>query len=288
MPYSSELYLDIFDKAYEDSREEKFESLRTKNIFTYRVKTIKSGNMLECEIYPIWKRKSEVSRAKKEMSTRKAQKNLNDKNAKKNIIRLMNANFNERDLAMVLSYKGKPPDENQARKDIQNYIRRIRDYRKKHGLSDLKYIYVIEFETEGNNKKRIHHHLIMNDMDRDIAEKLWNSGYANSKRLQPNEFGLEGIARYICKDPKGSKRWCASRNLDEPKVTIADHKITRNQAAKIARNQNEAHLIFQKIYKGYIFNDLSVKFNDFVSGAYLYARMRMDETKPKVKTKKRE
>ena len=49
MPYSSEYYLEIFNKEYEDNREEKFESLRSKDIFLYRVKTIKSGKMLECE-----------------------------------------------------------------------------------------------------------------------------------------------------------------------------------------------------------------------------------------------
>jgi len=288
MPYSSELYLDIFDKALEDNQEEKIESLRNSHIFAYRVKTIKSGKILESEIYPIWKSKSEVSRAKKELESRREQKNLNDKNAKKNIIRKINTNFSENDMIITISYKGPPPNEVQARKDIQNYIRRIRDYRKKHGLPELKYIYVIEFETEGKSKKRIHHHMIMNEMDRDIAEKLWGKGYSNSRRLQPDEFGLEGIARYISKDPKGSKRWCASRNLEEPKITIADHKITRNQATKIARNQNEAYLIFEKIYKGYKFNDLSVKYNDFVSGAYLYARMRVDETKIKNQIKKRE
>ncbi|MDF2578383.1 MAG: hypothetical protein K0S74_1867, partial [Chlamydiales bacterium] len=52
MPFSSENYLDIFEKTFEDSEEEKFESLRSKDVFTYRVKTIKSGKMLESEIYP--------------------------------------------------------------------------------------------------------------------------------------------------------------------------------------------------------------------------------------------
>ena len=274
MPYSSEHYLDIYDKAYEDSKEERIESLRNRDILIYRVKTIKSGKMLECEIYPVWKSKGEAVRAKKEMESRKAQKNLNDKNAKKIIIRKINSNFTEEDIMATLTYEGSPPDEKQARKDIQNYIRRIREFRRKNGLPELKYIYVIEFETEGNSKKRIHHHILMNSMDRDVVEKLWNKGYANSKRLQPNEFGLEGTARYITKDPKGTKRWCASRNLVDPKVTIADHKITKRQAGKIAKNPNDAQAVFEKMYDGYLFNDIQVKYSNFVSGAYLYTRMR--------------
>jgi hypothetical protein len=288
MPFSSENYLDIFEKTFEDSEEEKFESLRSKDVFTYRVKTIKSGKMLESEIYPLWKSKGEVSKAKKIMETRKAQKNLNDKNAKKNIIRKINTNFTEEDLAIDLTYKGKPPDEEQARKDIQNYIRRVREYRRKNKLPELKYIYVIEFDVEGKGKKRIHNHMLMNSMDRDVAEKLWNKGYANCRRLQPDEFGLEGIARYITKDPKGAKRWCASRNLEEPKITIADHKITKRQAEKIAKNEIDAAAIFEKIYKGYKFNDIKISYSDFVSGTYLYARMRANKAIENKKRRKRE
>jgi hypothetical protein len=281
--YTSENYLDIFNKSFEDSLQEKFESLKNKDVFLYRVKTIKSGKMLECEIYPLWKTKSEKTKMKKIAASRETQKNLNDKNAKKNIIRKINTNFTEEDIIINLSYKGPPPDEKQARKDIQNYIRRVREYKKKIGLPELKYIYVIEFEAEGSKKKRIHHHVLLNKMDRDVAEQLWGKGYANSRRLQPDEFGLEGIARYITKDPKGTKRWCASRNLEEPKITVADHKITKRQAEKIAKNENAAPGIFEKLYKGYIFNDIKVKYSEFVSGVYLYTRMRVNDAYVKKK-----
>lgn len=277
MLYDSENYLDLFDKSFEDNEQEKFEGLKSKDVFLYRVKTIKSGKMLECEIYPLWKTKSEKSKAIKAKASRQVQKNLNDKNAKKKITRIIHANFSDEDILITLTYKGPPPELEQARKDIQNYIRRVRDHRKKNGLQDLKYIYVIEFESEGKHKKRVHHHVIMSKIDRDIAEKLWVKGYANSRRLQPDEFGLEALARYITKDPKGTKRWCTSRNLEKPKITIADHKITKRQAEKIARNANTAPVIFQKLYKGYIFNDIKVKFSDYVSGVYLYTRMRAKE-----------
>lgn len=280
MPYDSEHYLDIFDKTFEDSTEERIESLRNKDVFIYRVKTIKSGNFLESEIYPLWKSKGQATKAKKQMESRKTQKNLNDKNAKKIIIRKVNSNFTEEDIMATLTYKGSPPDEKQARKDIQNYIRRIREFRRKNELPELKYIYVIEFEKEGNAKKKIHHHILINSMDRDVVEKLWTKGYANSKRLQPDEFGLEGIARYMTKDPKGTKRWCASKNLKKPIVSIADHKkgFSKRQVGEIAKNQGDAQAIFEKVYKGYIFSDIQVKYSDFVSGAYLYTRMRAAPT----------
>lgn len=274
MPYSSEPYLNIFDRDIDDDREEQIESLRKRKALFYRVKTIKSGDMLECEIYPIWIQRYEASRAKRVSKTRLAQRNLNDKNAKKLIIRIINTNFTADDLAVDLTYRGDLPNEDQARRDIQNYIRRIKDYRRKHGLPELKYVYVIEFDDTEGGRKRIHHHMIMNSMDRDVLEKLWGKGYANSRRLQPNEFGLEGIARYMTKDPRGTKRWSASRNLESPKVTIADHKVTKRRVEKIARYEDTAQDIFQKLYPGYAFNDIKIKYSDFVSGAYLYVRMR--------------
>lgn len=274
MKYSSGKYIDLFNTKYEDTKEEQIESLRHKDIYTYRVKTIKSGEMLECEIYPIYKKAIYITRAKKELESNRAQKNLNDKNAKKKIIRKINANFTKEDLIIDLTYKGKVPNEDQAKKDIQNYIRRLKNYRKKNKLPKIKYIYVMEFKDEDSKKTRIHHHMIMNGMDRDDAEKLWGKGYANCKRLQPNEFGLEGLARYITKDRSGCKRWCSSRNLKEPKITIADHKLSRAAVQKLAKNQNSGQEVFEKIYKGYLFNDMNVRYNEFIPGAYIYARMR--------------
>lgn len=274
MIYSSEKYIELFNKKYEDTREEQIESLRNKDVYLYRVKTIKSGDMLESEIYPLYKKSIHITRAKKEMESRDAQKNLNDKNAKKKIIRRINTNFTKEDLIIDLTYSGKAPNEEKAKKDIQNYIRRIKNYRKKNGLPKMKYVYVIEFKNEESKKTRIHHHMVMNDMDRDVAEKLWGKGYANCRRLQPNSFGLEGIARYITKDRSGTKRWCCSRNLKEPKITIADHKISRAAVMKLAKNQNSGATVFEKLYKNYIFNDMQVKYNDFIPGAYIYTRMR--------------
>lgn len=289
MPYSSESYLDIFNKVYSNNTEERIESLRNENIFSYKVKTIKSGNMLEHEIYPLWRGKGEISRAKKAKESKKAQKNLNDKNTKKNIIRKINANFTDEDLIAHLTYKGLAPNEEQARKDIKNFIASLRRYRRKHGLPELKYIYVIEFDDEEGSKKRIHHHILINDMDREIVESLWKKGYVNTKRLQPNEFGLEGLARYITKDPKGKKRWCASKNLKGPDISVNSYReFSRRQVEKIAKGKVDPETKFEKFSKGYKFNDLKVTYSDFVSGAYLYVRMHLDSTYKKVKSMKKE
>lgn len=286
MLYSGENYEFLFDRS-EELTADAFERLRHKNVFRYRTKTIKSGNILEVEIFPIWNTRSEAARAKKH-KTRQAQKNLNEKNAKKKLIRKINANFTEDDLCVTLTYKDNVPDEEQARRDIRNYIRRVREYRRKHGLTELKYVYVIEFGGKDGRRKRVHHHVVMSGMDRDVAESLWRGrGWANARRLQPDDNGLEALARYMTKETNNGKRWCASRNLVEPKETVADTKISKRNVEKMAEDfENAPAIILSKLFPEYDFNDCSVKYSEFVAGAYIQAKMHRKITRKINKTNK--
>ena len=47
---------------YTDTNEEMLANLNDKHIIHYRTKTIKSGNVLECEVYPIWNTRSSLYR----------------------------------------------------------------------------------------------------------------------------------------------------------------------------------------------------------------------------------
>ena len=90
---------------------------------------------------------------------------------------------------------------------MQNLIRRIKRWlkkQKKYEKFELKYIYVTEFEHGNGKKVRVHHHMITNFPDREVAEELWNGGgIVNTRKLQPNDFGLEGLVRYVLKDKNG-------------------------------------------------------------------------------------
>lgn len=289
MKNDAEMYELLFGDEYKTGEPAR-KVLRHKSVSNYRVKVIKSGPVLECEIYPIWNNKSEERAARKRIrETRAAQKALNERNARKKIIRLINANFTEADLAITLTYRGPAPDERQARRDMQNYMRRVKDYRRRVGLPPLKYIYVVEFSagTGGTRKRRVHHHVIMSGMDRDTAERLWGKGFANTRRLQPDqEYEFEALGRYIVKEPMGSKRWCASRNLRQPVITTSDRKLSKRQAERIADDADEAPDIFEKTFKGYNFVQCDVKRSEYVAGAYMYVRMHRDKPPAARKPKK--
>ena len=111
-------------------------------------------------------------------------------------------------------------------------------------------------------------------MDRDTAEQLWNRGYANCRRLQPDAFGFEALVRYLSKDPKGSKRWGYSKNLVGSKETYSDKKISLRKMERLTKNiEDVAPQVFCKAYPGYIFTHIEVKYSAFVPGAYIYVKM---------------
>ena len=116
-------------------------------------------------------------------------------------------------------------------------------------MTELKYVYVIEYGGKDGKRKRVHHHVVMSGMDRSAAEELWNGkGWANARKLQPDEYGLEALARYVTKEANGGKRWCASRNLSEPKETTADTKISKRRVEKMATDfEGAPALIFEKL-----------------------------------------
>lgn len=278
MPLDGYKYEFLFNKSWGELKADAQAVVNNKNVFRYKARTIKSGDFLEVEIYPIWNTNSE-HRAAREKTSRQAQVNLNERNAKRNLVRKVNTNFTANDYHVTLTYGGGDlPDEKQARIDMQNFIRRVRYHRKKNNLPPLKYVYVIEFYNGDGRRTRVHHHVIMSGgMDRKAIKDLWNFGRVYIDELQPEDGSLEGLARYITKQPGKlvqSKRWATSRNLKPPKITTSESKISKKQAEKMAADmENEAPAIFGKLFQDYTFDNCTVKGSDYVSGVYVYTTM---------------
>lgn len=254
------------------------EGIRMAGVKRMRTRTIKAGDVLECEIYPVWNTQGKLGARKAAgQTTRQAQLKVNHRNAVKKLTRLLNTNFGREDLHVTLTYKGTAPDHTQATRDMQNYIKRIKRLRAKRGLEPMKYIYVLEWEDEPGRQKRIHFHLVMNGgLPREMIEEAWLRGYANCDRLQPNEEGLAQLAKYLSKGPKGARKWVGSRNLKKPVITTSDHKISMRRARRAAEEmETEGKMVFEKVYPGYQFVNCQVFYPsmEFVDGVYLCATM---------------
>lgn len=244
-----------------------------------REKDIKSGKILEAEFYPVFPSGRRVPERKR--PTREEQKNLNDANARKKIVRLINANFDEGDIVIHGTYRDTemPESLDQVRRDLNNYIRRLRGWRRRHGLDDLKYIYVIEAKvSKRTGILRWHYHMVASGMDRDVAEQLWRHGdWTNANRLQPNEFGLEGIAKYLVKSPVGGKRWAQSKNLKQPTERKRDGKTSSRKLQRMCTQLVDDAGYWERRYKGYRLLKAEPKYNDYNGCWYLYVTLRRRE-----------
>lgn len=260
-----------------------------------REKKIYCGkNFLEVDIIPRseGKERSPGNRSKKEKVSAPKQKNLNDKNAKRYFIQLANSNFGTGDLHVSATYTKDtlPATIEEAEREAANYIRRISYRMKKEGLPPLKYILVTEFKfKKQDNEKpiRIHHHLIINGgLDRDTIEALWSHrrkkgekqgakiGFVNADRLQPDEYGLEALCRYLTKDPQGKKRWSSSQNLVKPWCRTNDRKYSRRQVQLVVKSPEDRQF-WENQYPGYTLTKCYPVYNDF-NGWSIYLKMRRE------------
>lgn len=269
---------DLDEVFADEERDVRLQLLDDRHIVKYRTKTIKSGDYLEVEIYPLWDTHSSTARAKKTRETKEAQRRVNQRNAVKNLIRLINANFTDNDVWGTFTYETRklPSSIAEAQKEMQKYIRRVKYAAKKRGYPPVKYVYVTEFEDDPKKgKKRVHHHFVTNFPDRDLLEQLWTGGARKqTRRLQADESGYEGMTRYILKDPRGAKRYAASKGLTKPTISVADTKFTRRKIKRLHTRDLDPRAVFEAEYKGYEMTDFYSKTSEYVSGAYCYVKMR--------------
>ena len=252
----------------------------------YRRRITLAGDRLEAEIYPVFGRDDEKRlRAAKKNITPEKQRRLNDERARRRLVLLADANFGEKDIHLTLTYKHETTLP-ACRKDVRNFLLRVKRYREKMGMDPLKYIYTIEGKTDmskGFPVNRIHIHMLMNGgVNRELLEEMWSLGYANADRLQPTERGLEEIATYIIKESRnrtGARKWSASRNLVQPKRRSSDAEASRRVVKLIAHDfRNEAKVVLEKLYPKYNFVDCRVYYSDLIDGVYIRVLMRRKKT----------
>lgn len=147
---------------------------------------------------------------------------VNERRAAEKLRRLILTNFKRDDLYVTLTYRDEP-DYETAKKDMRNFLRRLKNFYKKQG-KELKYIYTTEYRG-----KRIHHHLIINDgITRTECERLWGKGIINRygfQRYDGRPEDAKDLAKYLIKEAKRNvregkqkTRWVGSKNLTPPRV----------------------------------------------------------------------
>ena len=110
-------------------------------------------------------------------------KKYNDKMAERETIRVINANFCPGDIYLTLTYaKNKRPPPEEAKRQLQNYIKALRRKYKR-----LELIFKWFATTSYGKKGGIHHHLIISKIDIQQLRGLWKYGGAHIDLLYEEE-----------------------------------------------------------------------------------------------------
>lgn len=231
-----------------------------------RSKEYITGDYMEVEIFNLPAYIKPFKRKRKVRESTPAQKNLNNKRAKRYLVRLVHNNFDSNDLLVDLTYDQDhlPKDKSGVLKDVRNYIRRLQRIRSNEGLPKLKYIYVISSSDQEGKPVRFHVHMIINNMDRDVAEAKWGKGFADASRLQFDETGITGRTLYMFRQTKNERSWNCSTGLKKPEATVSDHKISKKQMQHMSNAPDDRQFI-EKLINGkkhlWSFTDCQVEYN---------------------------
>lgn len=188
-----------------------------------RKKTITAGRIVKTILYTAPEpRDGERVRAEKSRMTTAAQKAMNDKSARGRLEMLLAANYGNGDLFVTLTYRSAdlPQKRAGAVKLVRQFLKNLRKHREARG-QELRYIYTTE---EKHGAARLHHHLVINAVGRDLeaVKSLWPYGdIVDLEYIQERDYAE--LAAYMTKEsvegrPVGAQMWTGSRNLTKPAV----------------------------------------------------------------------
>lgn len=205
-------------------------------------------------------------------------KKQNQMNRETKVRRLIKANFIPDDLWVTLKYPAgmrKPVSE--VKKDIKNFLERLRYRYKKRGRS-LKFIIRMEVGKKGG----IHIHIIIPRIrgeDTDLLiQQAWNNGRANFESIY--EYGgYEKLANYIVKQPDEETEEQLSLFPEEERKDFIKYSCSRNLVRPKPERKHYRRWTVKKLIEegpkptpGYYIdkNTVRVGVNRFTGMSYLY------------------
>lgn len=215
-------------------------------------------------------------------------KRLNDEYSRRYFEWLLQNNFGVGDYHTTLTF-AKLPTKKEAKREFDNYIRRLRRLYKKKNVP-LDYMYVVEGKPEGSkDEPRLHYHIVLrgdnqnkavNDAMRREIEEQWKLGRANCDRLQPDPSeGLSAISRYLPKKKASAEKyervWNCSQGLKRPDEITDDNAVSRKRMRKLqdAARNDEVKRYLERIYIGWLVLSAEVGTNEVTGRPYAHIRM---------------
>lgn len=191
----------------------------------YLKRTVRCGRVVEIDKYFAPRYGKRAARGDVREATPEDVAAVNERNAVRRLRWLLNTNFGAESLHIVLTYRrdARPAPE-EARHNMDRLLRRLRAEAKREG-HELRYIHVTEYRA-----RAIHHHLIVDGVDTRTVQAAWPHGRIHATPLDGSgQYGV--LAEYLVKETRRTfrdadapygKRWCASRNLKQPEITVEE------------------------------------------------------------------
>lgn len=182
--------------------------------------TVQAGKFIFTKVTAQKKEKGQVNkRGKKKNPTAEEVMQHNQRYAERDLSIKLHHNFGPKDLHIVLTYSGKEPTKEEAKKYIEKFKRQLANLYKKQGL-ELKWIEATEYKN-----KRIHHHFVVSYIG-DVFKiaDIWPHGYVRPTRLD-DSGDYRKLAAYLIKetsktfrdaDAFSKRRYNCSRTVKAP------------------------------------------------------------------------
>lgn len=231
------------------------------------------GDYIEVDFYPVFQKPG--VRRKKSRPSSAIQQKLNERNSERKFLRTVHANFGEGDYALSLTFREKTELEEEKKIFTKKFMPAVRKAYAEAGAV-LKYLYIME---RGQKSGRIDIHLIISGgIGRDELEALWKYGYANARRLQFTEKGVEALTQYMTKQGRKKdaervtyRRWSGSKNLVHPQPEVSDAGTTMKDAEELAEliDRRDAEEKAQQMFPGYALTEARALWNGCNRGLYI-------------------
>lgn len=245
--------------------------------------TIDAGKAKIIKFYPVTNSGSVIPDNKRKTNKTKEQMQQENKNraVKLFVLKALN-NFDENDFIITCEYLPQfaPETDEQFKRDIQNYIKRVKYRMNKKGLdaTKLKYHFAISCSTfqsgykKGEPRYHFHGFIKAEGMTAEELRSLWKYGIMGRiDRFKPEMYGPEGWALYCAQQATSTgHRYMSSLNC---KLPIPKEKkkayISRRRLTELAEKKIDDKEFWEKKYPGYSFVRMEACFNEISCQYYI-------------------
>lgn len=147
-------------------------------------------------------------------------KKQNSRRSRWNLIRLLNANFDENSKFVTLTFADNITDLDIAHKEFDKFMKRL-----KRRYGGFKYAAVVEFQKRG----AVHYHFVSDlpYIPKDELAEIWRNGFVRINNIAHVDNVGAYISKYMTKaEPdirlRQRKNYFTSKNLDRPVIIRGD------------------------------------------------------------------